>query len=70
MRRAGIPVAFGSDKALQAFHKSLKITRPLQPSGNMPPYTAAVLTDGELADIYAFLQSIPDPPDLEDVLPR
>jgi len=25
----------------------------------MPPYAPAVLTDDELADIYAYLQSIP-----------
>jgi mono/diheme cytochrome c family protein len=30
-----------------------------QPSGQMPPYTAKVLSDQELADIYAYLQSRP-----------
>lgn len=29
-----------------------------KPSGEMPPYTAKVVTDQELADIYAFLRSI------------
>jgi mono/diheme cytochrome c family protein len=33
-----------------------------QPTGEMPPYTAKVVSDQELADIYAFLQSIPPPP--------
>jgi mono/diheme cytochrome c family protein len=33
-----------------------------QPSGEMPPYTSRVVSDQELADIYAFLQSIPPPP--------
>jgi len=28
-----------------------------QPTGQMPPYTAAVISDQELADIYAYLQS-------------
>jgi len=28
-------------------------------NGNMPPYTPAVLTDDDLVDIYAYLQSIP-----------
>jgi mono/diheme cytochrome c family protein len=28
-------------------------------NGNMPPYAPAVLTDDELADIYAYLQSVP-----------
>ncbi len=31
--------------------------------GAMPPYTDKVLTDGDLADIYAYLQSLPKPPD-------
>ena len=33
-----------------------------QPSGNMVPYTEKVLPDQELADIYAWLRSIPPPP--------
>lgn len=33
-----------------------------QPTDQMPPYTAKVVTDKELADIYAFLESIPPPP--------
>ena len=32
-----------------------------QPTGEMPPYTRKVVTDQELADIYAYLQSIPQP---------
>jgi mono/diheme cytochrome c family protein len=32
-----------------------------KPAGQMPPYTAKVLSDAELADIYAFLQSLPPP---------
>jgi mono/diheme cytochrome c family protein len=36
-------------------------------SGEMPPYTAALLSDSDLADIYAYLQSIPRPPALADV---
>jgi mono/diheme cytochrome c family protein len=28
-------------------------------NGNMPPYAPAVLTDDDLADIYAYLQSVP-----------
>jgi ubiquinol-cytochrome c reductase cytochrome c subunit len=34
-----------------------------QPKGQMPPYTDKVISDAELADIYAFLQSLPQPPD-------
>jgi len=33
-----------------------------QPTGQMPPYTAKVVSDQDLADIYAFLQSLPAPP--------
>jgi mono/diheme cytochrome c family protein len=33
-----------------------------QPRGEMPPYTAKVVSNKELADMYAFLQSIPKPP--------
>jgi ubiquinol-cytochrome c reductase cytochrome c subunit len=29
----------------------------------MPPYHESILPDSELADIYAYLQSIPKPPD-------
>ena len=32
-----------------------------KPTGEMPPYTAKVVSDQELADIYAFLQSRPHP---------
>jgi mono/diheme cytochrome c family protein len=36
-------------------------------SGEMPPYPTTLLSDSDLADIYAFLQSIPRPPALADV---
>jgi ubiquinol-cytochrome c reductase cytochrome c subunit len=32
------------------------------PKGEMPPYTEKVLSDKDLADIYAYLQSRPHPP--------
>jgi mono/diheme cytochrome c family protein len=31
------------------------------PRDQMPPYTSKVLSDAELADIYAFVQSLPQP---------
>jgi mono/diheme cytochrome c family protein len=37
-----------------------------QPTGQMPPYTAKVVKDSDLADIYAFLQSRPEPPAVKD----
>jgi ubiquinol-cytochrome c reductase cytochrome c subunit len=33
-----------------------------KPTGEMPPYTEKVVTDKDLADIYAFLKSLPHPP--------
>jgi len=33
-----------------------------KPTGEMPPYTAKVISDQELTDIYAYLQSRPNPP--------
>jgi mono/diheme cytochrome c family protein len=38
-----------------------------QPTGEMPPYTAKVVTDQELADIYTFLMTIPPPPAAKSV---
>lgn len=32
------------------------------PSGQMPPYTSKVISDQDLADIYAYLKSQPKPP--------
>lgn len=33
----------------------------------MPPYTSDVLSDEQLADIYAFLQTVPEPPDVSGI---
>jgi mono/diheme cytochrome c family protein len=37
------------------------------PVGTMPPYTEKVVTDQDLADIYAFLKSLPEPPKAKSV---
>lgn len=37
------------------------------PVNSMPPYTAKVLADQELADIYAYLQTLPKPPALASI---
>ena len=34
-----------------------------EPKGQMPPYTDKYLKDTDVANIYAYLQSIPKPPD-------
>ena len=47
-RLAPRPIAFA------AFQKYLR-----QPTGQMPPYKGTVVTDQDVADLYAFLRSIP-----------
>ena len=37
------------------------------PKVNMPPYTSKALPDPDLADIYAYLKSIPMPPKGKDI---
>jgi mono/diheme cytochrome c family protein len=37
------------------------------PAGTMPPYTEKVASDQDLADIYAFLKSLPEPPKAKDL---
>jgi ubiquinol-cytochrome c reductase cytochrome c subunit len=38
-----------------------------EPKGQMPPYTEKVVSDLELADVHAFLQSLPKPPDPKSI---
>lgn len=38
-----------------------------QPQDEMPPYVASVLPDRDVADIYAFVSSLPPPPDLKSI---
>ena len=55
-RLAPRPIAFA------AFTKYVR-----GPSGQMPPYTSKVVSDADLADIYAFLQSRPQPPAADSI---
>jgi mono/diheme cytochrome c family protein len=55
-RLAPNPIAFS------AFARQVRL-----PVDQMPPYTSKVLPDGELADIYAFLQAVPKPPSPESI---
>jgi len=48
--------------AFAAFSKYIR-----QPSGEMPPYTLKVVSDTQLADIYAFLRTVPQPPPVETI---
>ena len=48
-----------------SFAGLLKYVR--QPTGQMPPFTTKVVSDAELADIYAYLQSLPQPPKVDSI---
>jgi len=37
------------------------------PSGAMPPFHAEILSDSDLADIYAYLESRPKPAQVKDI---
>jgi len=38
-----------------------------KPTGVMPPVTAKVVTDAEIADIRAYLETVPAPPDVKTI---
>jgi ubiquinol-cytochrome c reductase cytochrome c subunit len=38
-----------------------------KPRDEMPPYSTKMVSDQELADIYAFLRSIPEPPAVQSI---
>jgi mono/diheme cytochrome c family protein len=46
----------------EAFSGFVRLTK-----GAMPPYSEKILSDGDLADIYAYLQSIPKPSDVNGI---
>ena len=48
---------------LAGFTSYVRNPRP----GNMPPYRSKVMTDKELADVYAYIQSVPPPVPLADI---
>lgn len=37
------------------------------PTGSMPPYTGKTVSDQDVADIYAYLKSLPEPPHENDI---
>ena len=45
-----------------AFMKELR-----QPRDQMPPYTAKMMPDKEVGDIYAYLATIPAPPEVNSI---
>ena len=38
-----------------------------QPQDEMPPYVASVVPDKDVADIYAYVSSMPPPPDVKSI---
>lgn len=38
-----------------------------KPTGVMPPVTAKVVSDAEIADIRAYLETVPAPPDVKSI---
>lgn len=38
-----------------------------QPTGQMPPYTTKVVSDADLVDVFAFLQSLPQAPKADSI---
>ena len=38
-----------------------------QPTGQMPPYTSRIVSDTDLAHIYAFLRALPEPPPVKSL---
>jgi hypothetical protein len=38
-----------------------------QPANEMPPYVASALPDKDVADIYAYIASLPKPPDVKSI---
>jgi mono/diheme cytochrome c family protein len=48
-----------------AFDQFTKYIR--KPTGEMPLYTAKLVSDRDLADIYAFLRTRPEPPPVDSI---
>jgi len=58
----GAPKLGPKPSAFVAFSRYVR-----QPAGQMPPYTAKVVSDQDLADIYAFLEALPQPPPAKNI---
>jgi mono/diheme cytochrome c family protein len=56
LRIAQQPIPFG------AFLNQLR-----QPANDMPPYVETVLSVQDVADIFAYIQALPPPPDLKTI---
>ena len=38
-----------------------------EPGGRMPPYTSKVMSEQEVADVYAYVASLPQPPPVKEI---
>jgi mono/diheme cytochrome c family protein len=56
LRLAQLPMPF------EAFLNQLR-----HPANEMPPYVDAVVSDKDASDIYAFIASLPPPPNAKDI---
>ena len=61
--QGGVGPRLGPDPLPLAF--IVKYVR--HPTASMPPYTEKTVSDQELADIYAYLKSLPEPPKAKDI---
>ncbi len=61
--QGGVGPRLGPDPLPLSFIKSYV----RHPSGSMPPYTAKTVSDQDLADIYAYLKTLPEPPKAKDI---
>ncbi len=59
---SGGRVIAGTQLPLDAFKAYVR-----GPSGAMPPFRERILSDADLADIYAYLQSLPAPKAVSDI---
>ena len=57
----------GAKLAPQPLTTARLIAYVRHPSGSMPPYTVKVASDAELADIRAYLASVPAPPPVKSI---
>jgi mono/diheme cytochrome c family protein len=60
-------IASGPHINARALPEAAFIHQLRTPSGVMPPYTADVLSDEQVRDIYRYLRSLPVPPGLKDI---
>ena len=56
LRVAGQPIPFAA-----------LLNQVRQPASEMPVYVEKVLSDQDVADIFAYIQSLPKPPDLKSI---